>query len=333
MRRSKYLTVLAISAALLCASPPAFAAAPITITLSGVTTGSGQFPYAVSLARLLSTYCPAYSFIVAESGGSLENTQKIRSGKIRMGCSVAYIDGESYFGRGVYFRDKPFRDTRILWYYQRAMIQIVAAQDSGIRTLHDLDGRSFSAGGTGTASSSIIYELFDILDIHPQYYESGQIEASDAYVNGKIDGVVKIGPVPDNYITYLNDSRPVRFLTLSQEDMDKVLKHIPSARIFFLPKDAYGGVDYDVRCLISYHGIQTDTSFSQEEGYRFFKAMWEDGRVTWQRAYPSGKDNDVPDMTLKAAMTPLHPGTVQYLEEHGYHVPKKLIPAEYVPVP
>ena len=330
MSRAKYLTVLAVSAALLCARLPAFAAAPIT--LFGVTTGSGQFPYVVSLARLLSTYCPDCSVIVAESGGSLENTQKIRRGEARIGSSVAYIDNESYFGRGAYFKDKPFPDIRILWYYQRALIQIVAAQDSGIRTLHDLNGRPFSAGGTGTASSSIIYELFDILDIHPQYYESGQIEASDAYVSGQIDGAVKIGPVPDNYITYLNDSRPVRFLTLSQEDMDKVFKAIPGARIFFLPANAYEGVDYDVRCLISYHGIQTDMSFSQEEGYRFFKAMWEDGKAVWQNAYPVGKDNDVPDMTLKVAMTPLHPGTVQYLEEHGYHVPEKLIPKEYVPV-
>ena len=330
MNRAKYLTILAVSAALLCTPPPAFAAAPIT--MFGVTTGSGQFPYVVSLARVLSSYCPDCSVIVAESGGSLENTQKIRSGEARIGSSVAYIDNESYFGRGANFKDKPFRDIRILWYYQRALLQIVAAQDSGIKTLHDLDGRPFSAGGTGTASSSIIYELFDILDIHPQYFESGQIEASDAYVSKKIDGIVKIGPVPDNYITYLNESRPVRFLTLSQEDMDKVLKAIPGARIFFLPTDAYKGVDYDVRCLISYHGIQTDMSFSQEEGYRFFKAMWEDGKVIWQRAYPIGKDSDVPDITLKVALTPLHPGTVQYLEEHGYHVPEKLIPKEYVPV-
>ena len=330
MKRAKYLIVLATNVALLCMCLPAFAAAPIT--LFGVTSASGQFPYMVSIARVLSTYCPGCSVIVAESGGSLENTQKIRSGEARMGSSVVYIDNESYFGRGVNFKDKPFRDFRILWYYQRALIQIVAAQDSGIKTLHDLDGRPFSAGGTGTASSSIIYELFDILDIHPQYYESGQVEASDAYVNKKIDGVAKVGPVPDNYITYLNDSRPVRFLTLSQEDMDKIFKAIPGVRIFFLPINAYEGVDYEVRCLVTYHGIQADTSFSQEEGYHFFKAMWEDGKEIWQNAYPIGKDNDVPDITLKVALTPLHPGTVQYLEEHGYHVPEKLIPKEYVPV-
>ena len=37
-------------------------------------------------------------------------------------------------------------------------------------------------------------------------------------------------------------------------------------------------------------------------------------------------------MTLQAAATPLHAGTVQYLTEKGYEVPANLIPPEYVPV-
>ena len=37
-------------------------------------------------------------------------------------------------------------------------------------------------------------------------------------------------------------------------------------------------------------------------------------------------------MTLQAAATPLHAGTVQWLVEHGYEVPEHLIPPEYVPV-
>ena len=307
-----------------------FAALPIT--LLGTTTSSGQFPYVVAIARVLSTYCPDCSVIVAESGGGVDATQQIRSGEARIGNSIAYTDSQSYFGRGVLFKDKPFRDIRILWYYQRALIQIVVAQDSGIKTLQDLDGRPFSAGGTGTTASSIIHELFDILDIHPQYYESGQIEATDAYIKKEVDGVVKIGPAPDNYIKYLNDSRPVRFLSISREDMDKILRGIPGARISFLPINAYKNVDYEVRCLATYHGLQTDMSFSQEEGYRFFKAMWEDGKEIWQQAYPIGKDNDIPKLTLDAALTPLHAGTVQYLEVHDYYVPEELIPEEYVPV-
>ena len=49
-------------------------------------------------------------------------------------------------------------------------------------------------------------------------------------------------------------------------------------------------------------------------------------------SYQIGADNNIPELTLKAASTPLHAGTVQYLTELGYEVPAELIPEEYVPV-
>ena len=62
------------------------------------------------------------------------------------------------------------------------------------------------------------------------------------------------------------------------------------------------------------------------------QAMWEDGKSIWQTAYPNGAKNNVPEMTLSTAKTPLQAGTVQYLKELGYEVPAELIPPEYVEV-
>ncbi len=309
--------------------PVAFSASPVT--LMAVTSSSSLFPYVVSIARVLSTFCPEYLFVVNESGGNMDNTTRIRSGETRLAHSVSFTDYENYFGTGP-FRHRPFQDFRILWYYQRSLVQIVAARDSSIKTLHDLNGRPFSGGGGGKSASTLVHEIFDVLDIHPDYLESNSTEASQAYISGYVDGIVKLGPTPDTYLEYLNALRPVRFLSLSLEDMARVLKTVPGGRISFLPTNVYDGVDYEVRCLVVYHGIQSDMSFTQEEGYRFFKAMWEDGRDIWQKAYPVGKGNNVPKITLEAAMTPLHAGTVQYLVEHGYDVPEELIPPEYVPV-
>ena len=76
-----------------------------------------------------------------------------------------------------------------------------------------------------------------------------------------------------------------------------------------VPANSYEGVDYDAQCISTYQGIQVSMDFSQEEGYKFFKAMWEDGKEIWQNAYPVGANNDVPAMTLQAAATPLHAGS------------------------
>lgn len=99
-----------------------------------------------------------------------------------------------------------------------------------------------------------------------------------------------------------------------------------------MPANAYEGVDYEIQTLCTYQGIQVDMSFSQELVYKMWKARWEDYADTWKTAYVNGANNNVPEMTLQAAKTPLHAGTVQYLTELGYEVPEELIPEEYVPV-
>ncbi|MCR4817398.1 MAG: hypothetical protein K5841_00395, partial [Fretibacterium sp.] len=201
--------------------PVAFSASPVT--LMAVTSSSALFPYAVSIARVLSTFCPEYNFFVNESGGNMDNAARIRRGKARLAHCVSFTDYENYFGTGP-FRGKPFHDFRILWYYQKSLVQIVAARDSGIKNLHELTGRSFSGGGYGKSASTLIHELFDVLDIRPNYLESNSTEAMQAYISGLVDGIVKLGPTPDTYMEYLNALRPVRFLSLSSEDTARILK-------------------------------------------------------------------------------------------------------------
>ncbi len=302
------------------------------LTMAAVASSSGLFPYIVSIGKVLNTYCPDYSITVSESGGNVDNTKRLRAGEVKIANSISNTDFESYTGTGTTFNGDPFQDFRILWYYEKSPIQICVAQDSGIETIYDLDGKSFNPGGTGTAASVVIHAAFDALGIHPNYFEAGQADAADAYANRQIVGAVKTGPSPDSYVMQLNSSRPIRILSISDEDMAKILEAIPSVKSAVVPANSYEGVDYDAQCISTYQGIQVSMDFTQEEGYAFFKAMWEDGKEIWQNAYPVGAGNDVPAMTLQAASTPLHAGTVQYLVEHGYEVPEALIPAEYVPV-
>lgn len=298
------------------------------LTLSAVASSSGLFPYCVAIGKVISTYVPEFQITVSESGGNVDNTQQLRNGEIKIANSISNTDYESYTGTGT-FDGSPFEDFRILWYYESSPIQICVAADSGIETIWDLDGKKFNPGGIGTAASVVTHAALDALDIHPDYFEAGQADAADAYANRQIVGTVKTGPYPDSYIMQLNTSRPVKILDISDEDMEKILEAIPSIKSTIVPAGSYDGVDYDAQCMSTYQGIQVSMDFSQEDGYRMWKAMWEDGKDIWQKAYAVGADNNIPELTLTAASTPLHAGAVQYLKELGYTVPEELIPPEY----
>lgn len=299
------------------------------MTMAAVASSSGLFPYVVSIGKVINTYVPEYSITVSESGGNVDNTKRLRNGEVKIANSISNTDYESYTGTGTTFNGDPFTDFRILWYYEKSPIQICVAKDAGIKSIWDLDGKSFNPGGTGTAASVVIHAAFDALGIKPNYFEAGQADAADAYANRQIVGTVKTGPYPDSFVMQINASRPCDILSISDADMAKILAAIPSVKTAVVPAGVYSGIDHEANTVSTYQGIQVNMDFPQEVGYKFFKAMWEDGKSIWQSAYPVGANNDVPDMTIQAASTPLHAGTVQYLKEHGYTIPANLIPPEY----
>ncbi|MDD4011678.1 MAG: TAXI family TRAP transporter solute-binding subunit [Sphaerochaetaceae bacterium] len=300
------------------------------LTMAAVASSSGLFPYVVSIGKVINEYCPAYSITVSESGGNVDNTKRMRNGEVKIANSISNTDFESYNGTGTTFNGNPYKDVRILWYYESTPIQIIVGKDTGIKSIWDLDGKPFNPGGTGTAASVVIHAAFDALGIKPKYFEAGQADAADAYSNRQIVGTVKTGSFPDSFVTQCNANRPCDMLSISQEDMAKILEAIPSVATGTVPAGAYEGIDHDSYCLSTFQGIQCSMDFSQQDGYDFFKAMWEDGKSIWQNGYPNGAKNDVPAMTLSTAKIPLQAGTVQYLVEHGYQVPADIIPPEYV---
>lgn len=305
-------------------------ASPKYLTMAAVASSSGLFPYVVSIGKVINEYCPQFSITVSESGGNVDNTKRMRNGEVKIANSISNTDFESYTGTGTTFGGDPYTDFRILWYYESTPIQIIVGKDTGIKSIWELDGQPFNPGGTGTAASVVIHAAFDALGIHPKYFEAGQADAADAYSNRQIVGTVKTGSYPDSFVTQCNANRACDMLSISEADMATILAAIPSVATGTVPAGAYSGIDHDSYCLSTFQGIQCSLDFTQQEGYDFFKAMWEDGKSIWQTAYPNGKDNDVPAMTLSTAKTPLQAGTVQYLKEHGYTVPESLIPPEYV---
>ena len=169
------------------------------LTMAAVASSSGLFPYVVSIGKVLNTHCKDYNVTVSESGGNVDNTKRLRGGEVKIANSISNTDYESYTGTGTTFAGNPYEEFRILWYYEKSPIQICVAEDSGINSIWDLEGKPFNPGGTGTAASVVIHAAFDALGIKPEYFEAGQADAADAYANRQIVGAVKTGPTPDSY--------------------------------------------------------------------------------------------------------------------------------------
>ena len=301
------------------------------LTLAACPASSALYPFWVAVGDILNTAFSNVHITVSESQGAVAITKRVRSGECEMGNSVSAQDYESYNGIGT-FKDSADPKLRMLWYYETTWeIPCVDAQQ-GITDITQLDGKRFNPGGTGTSAEAIMKGIASTLGFEPNWFTASQSDAADAYANREIMGTIKLGPAVDSYVMQLNAAIPIDLISLTDEQVKTVIGRYPYLISGVIPSGTYTGVNHDTQVVGTPQGCQIRVdNFTQEEEYHIFKAVMETHADTWKAAYPVGANNDIVDLTLKSSV-PLAAGTVQYLVEHGYAVPEKLIPPEYVPV-
>lgn len=299
-------------------------------TFATPPTTSALYSFCVGLGQAIQADMPEYQITISECTGAVQITKLVRQGNAMIGNSVSSTDYENYKGIGD-FDGNPGTESRMLWYYENTPLQLVVSEASGINSLSDLQGKKFNPGGTTTSAESLTFKIMETLGIQPDFFIAGQADAGDAYSSRQIDGVVKAGPAGDSFVVQLDAAVPVKILSLTDEEMAKVLEALPYVVECTIPAGSYDGQDYDVKTIMTMMGTQTTTAMTQEDGYKLISSYLGNAKAAVDAAYPLGADNDIIALTLSSPI-PLHAGTVQYLVEKGYDVPEELIPPEYVPV-
>lgn len=294
----------------------------------GSSPSSSQFyTYWTAVGQTIMTVYPNYHVDISETQGAVDSTNRVGSGELEMGISTSATDYENYYGEGSW-EGQPHPNARLLWYFDESPIQIVVAREEGIKDISDLNGKRFGPGGTGTSAATITKKILEVLDVHPELYEAGQGDIKDAVTDRQIVGGAKAGILGDSFVMEIGASIPIDLITFTDEQIAKICEAIPYVVPATIPAGTYDGIDYDVHTVQILQGSQSTSNLSQELGYQFVKAMFEDGRDVWAQAYPKGADKDLVALTLQSPI-PLHAGTVQYLKEKGVDVPEELIPEEY----
>lgn len=294
----------------------------------GASPSSSQFyTYWTAIGQTVMDVYPDYQVDISETQGAVDSTNRVVSGELEMGISTSSTDYENYYGYGAW-EGQPHPQSRLLWYFDESPIQIVVAKDSGAKHIEDLAGERFGPGGTGTSCATIVRDIMEILGVEAELFEGGQGDIKDAVIDRQIVGGAKAGIAGDSFVMEIAASIDIDMIDFTEEQIEKICSEIPYLTPAVIPAGTYDGIDYDVHTVQILQGSQSTSNLSQELGYQFVKAVFEDGRDVWEVAYPQGAEKDLTAMTLQSPI-PLHAGTVQYLKEKGVEVPEELIPEEY----
>jgi TRAP transporter TAXI family solute receptor len=331
MKKYRKLILLAV---MLCSVtfifPSQSSAAAKFFTFAASPSTSSMYPYWVAVGKAVQTIYPEYRITVTESRAAVDISNRIRSGGVILGNGVSRTDYENYHGLGD-FKNDPYPKARTLWYYDMTNYVFMVSRESGIKTWKELDGKRVNTGGTGSSLVITTLEIFKKLGVKPIIYDASKPDAADAYANRQIVGMSSGGSLPESFVMQMNATLPVNILSFTEEEFELVTEGHPYYSRGIIPAGTYEGIDYDVLTFTYPQGCQTTSDLSQEDGYKFVKAVWEDGRKIWESTLTLGASLKAIDMVLLSPI-PIHAGMVQYIKEKGRfnELKPEQIPPEYV---
>lgn len=312
-----------LAAATLFACLTTSASAQEAINIGVAPAASGWYFGFSELSRLASADSPL-EISVRETGGSRENAIRLGRGEIDMGLVDAPGAYEAYNGTGRYENAAIEHMRMVLWVAPSTMHWAVR-QDSGIDTFEDLEGERFNPSSIGGGGEYITELVFDALGIAPDYQRMSMSDAADAVVDGRIVGFSYNGIPPIPAFTEVHSSRPLRVLSLTDEQIDIATEALPFLSATEIPQGTYRDMP-TATTLGTYIGIAATNELSEDAAYEFTRAYWENIERLGETFAPAkGMSAEI---SVENTATPLHVGALRYYREIGIEIPDELVPPE-----
>ncbi|HEY6631405.1 MAG TPA: TAXI family TRAP transporter solute-binding subunit [Rhizobiaceae bacterium] len=311
------ITTRALAAAALAAglsAAPAKAQEFINV-LTGGTSGV-YYPLGVALADIYGKGIDGAHTQVQATKASVENLNLLQQGKgeiaFSLGDSVKLaVEGNTEAG----FPGKLDRLRGIAAIYPN-YIQIVATQESGIRTLADLKGRSLSVGAPASGTELNARAIFAAAGL--AYEDLGKVEylpfaeSVELIKNRQLDATLQSAGLGVASIRDLATSLPINVVAVPKAEVEKIG---PPYLAVTIPAGTYDGQAEDVETAAVGNFLITHDGVPEETAYRMTKLLFE-SLPQLVAAHAAAKAID-PARALDGMPVELHPGAERYYREAG----------------
>jgi len=327
MKSKKILVFLVISIFIITAATSMIFAQGEKITVSGGTIGGTSNLAASGMAAIGQQYCNLLPTVVTNP--TMAQVNILENHEANIATTPGYLTYNAYYGLGKW-KDKPFSELRTLTDRPNCQMQFVVLQNSEIKEIKDLVGKTVIMGKKGFTAAELGQALFEALgitlnDITPLYL--GHSDAIAAIVSGKADAYLVTGAFPHSKIIELSEmqSAGVRLLNINEEDMKTILEKCP----YFQPRvigPVYKGMDGEITAA-EYQNVYGCVDLSEETAYNLTKNFWEHldfATLQWSALANLKLENT----SSIRGVAPWHIGAYRYYKEVGLEIPEDMIPPE-----
>ena len=285
------------------------------VSIASGASGGGYYMVGTALAQVIQKHDPNLICSSESTGGTSENIGLVSSEESTIGMGMADDIVSAYKGERDY-EGMPADNLRVITTGQTNTFQIITLADSDIHSVADLKGKNVSLGPSGAPwfgpdllAATCGYE--NGKDYNGQYLAHDQ--AADALSDGNIDCLIATLAYPASAYSNLSFTKDVRFISLSEEEMEKAMAAHGTWVRSTIPAGTYNKQDEDVESLAIPVWLFTYASMEDEAIYRCTKAIFENVEELGAIYSDAGKYNL--ETATQGVEIPVHPGAQRYFDE------------------
>ena len=290
-----------------------------------IGTGSNTGNYYLSgkaIAEIVNKKIGTYKIrcTVETTGGSVFNINAVMDGTLQFGLAQSDRQWQAVNGKNEWKEKGPQTNLRSVFSIYPESVTLVAAVDSGIKSIMDLKGKRVNIGNLGSGQRQNAIDALEAVNIdYKTDMNAESIKASESaglLQDGRIDAFFYTVSHPNSAIRAATTGRrKVRFASIA--GTDKILKKYPYYTKSFILAELYPGAINEGK--VETFGVKatlvTSAHVSDSVVYALTKEIFENFEA-FKSMSPAQARLTKPGM-LKGLSATMHPGALRYYKEAG----------------
>lgn len=310
-------TRFALLAAATLALSSAAQAAPVFINILTGGTSGVYYPIGVGLSQIYSDGIPGSKTSVQATKASVENLNLLQAGRGELALALGDSVADAKNGVEDAGFKAPLTKLRALAGAYPNYIQIVASQESGIKSLADLKGKTISVGAPKSGTELNARAIFKAAGL--TYEDMGKVqylpfaESVELIKNRQLDATLQSSGLGMAAIRDLSSVMPLNYIAIPPEVVSKIGN--PAYQSAMIPANTYDGQAAAVPTVAITNILVTRADLPDDVVYQMTRLLFEN-LPRLGNSHSAAKDIKL-ETAAKSLPIDLHPGAERYYKEKG----------------
>ncbi len=310
-------TRFALLAAATLALSSAAQAAPVFINILTGGTSGVYYPIGVGLSQIYSDGIAGSKTSVQATKASVENLNLLQAGRGELALALGDSVADAKNGVEDAGFKAPLTKLRALGGAYPNYIQIVASQESGIKSLADLKGKTISVGAPKSGTELNARAIFKAAGL--TYEDMGKVqylpfaESVELIKNRQLDATLQSSGLGMAAIRDLSSVMPLNYIAIPPEVVSKIGN--PAYQSAMIPANTYDGQAAAVPTVAITNILVTRADLPEDVVYQMTRLLFEN-LTRLGNSHSAAKDIKL-ETAAKNLPIDLHPGAARYYQEKG----------------